>query len=115
MRADFLTVHLSGFLVTHARHLRLFVKVISAVHSIDVRIYWSSVWTADPSVTRVTCKDGDVRLRDGSNELEGRLEICINNAWGTVCQEEFTSVDEASIVCANLGYDNGGLGLFAWC
>ena len=50
------------------------------------------------------CEDGDVRLSGGRNDLEGRLEVCISNAWGTVCPGEFTS-DEAGIVCRNLGYD----------
>lgn len=50
--------------------------------------------------------DGTVRLRDGPSSLEGRLEICLNNAWGTVCDDEFTS-DEAIIVCAKLGFNQG--------
>lgn len=53
-----------------------------------------------------SCDDGAVRLLNGSTSLEGRLEICINNAWGTVCQDQFSS-DEASIVCSKLGLDNG--------
>ena len=53
-----------------------------------------------------SCLDGDVRLRNGNNILEGRLEVCINRAWGTVCQDEFTS-DEARIVCNNLGHNIG--------
>lgn len=51
------------------------------------------------------CSRGMVRLVNGSNELEGRLEICINNAWGTVCQQGFSS-DDARIVCINLGLLN---------
>jgi deleted-in-malignant-brain-tumors protein 1 len=54
----------------------------------------------------VECESGDVRLLDGATTLEGRLEICINNAWGTVCAQEFTS-DEAIIVCAQLGFNEG--------
>ena len=59
--------------------------------------------------------DGDVRLCSeeaclegcsGQTCLEGRLEICINNAWGTVCNNLFTSV-EARVVCANLGLNVG--------
>lgn len=53
-----------------------------------------------------SCDDGAVRLLNGTTSLEGRLEICINNAWGTVCQNAFSS-DEASIVCSKLGLDNG--------
>ena len=49
------------------------------------------------------CSDGDLRLADGRNDTttgvkEGRLEICINNAWGGVCINNFGS-PEAAIVC----------------
>ena len=48
------------------------------------------------------CSDGDVRLMDGSNLLDGRLEICINDAWGTICRSLFGQ-NEAEVVCAHLG------------
>ena len=64
------------------------------------------MYIIDISTPNASCLDGAVRLRNGTNELEGRLEVCINNAWGTVCEDEFSS-DEATIVCSNLGFDNG--------
>ena len=30
------------------------------------------------------CEDGEIRLVGGSTVLEGRVEVCINNAWGGV-------------------------------
>ena len=45
---------------------------------------------------------GEVRL-NGTSTLEGRVEICINNAWGTVCSNRFSSSD-AQVICRNLGY-----------
>lgn len=47
------------------------------------------------------CSDGSVRLVDGSNLL-GRLEVCVNNAWGTVCDTQL-GLREAKIACAQLG------------
>ena len=52
------------------------------------------------------CSDGSTRLVNGSNSHEGRLEVCINHAFGTVCQEAFSS-DEAAVVCRSLGLFNG--------
>ena len=49
------------------------------------------------------CTDGDIRLADGNINNEGRVEICIGNVWGTVCDDVFSSVD-AQVVCRHLGY-----------
>ena len=50
-----------------------------------------------------TCIDGAIRLIGGSVATEGRVEVCQNDAWGTVCDDAWTDVD-ASIVCRQLGY-----------
>ena len=53
------------------------------------------------------CTDGDIRLVDGSTNYEGRVEICINKAWGTITYF-YGSNNEAQTVCNQLGYSATG-------
>lgn len=57
------------------------------------------------------CTDGEVRLANGTTDqvtgiIDGRLEVCFNHAWGTVCQNSFQS-SEASVVCSLMGHFTG--------
>lgn len=47
-------------------------------------------------------RTASVRLVDGTDEFEGRLEVFIDGEWGTVCKDGWTPVD-SSVVCQQLG------------
>lgn len=64
------------------------------------------------ATSSANCSDGDVRLQDGISDLttgvmEGRLEICINEAWGSVCVDHFGSA-EVNVICSSFNLTERG-------
>ena len=52
--------------------------------------------------------EGDIRLVGGLvSQLEGRVEICLNSVWGTICADHW-STESAMVVCRQLGYGTAG-------
>ena len=54
------------------------------------------------------CFEGEVRLVEGATRLEGRVELCKNNVWGTVCHTSWDKPD-ARVVCRQLGLSVAGI------
>lgn len=61
------------------------------------------------------CDDGEVRLADGNTQYEGRVEVCINRVWGTVCSRDHSIYSwlswyntwgtvDSNVVCRQVGH-----------
>ena len=53
------------------------------------------------------CTQGDIRLQGGHSSHEGRIEICHDNVWGTVC-DRLWGTEEARVACLQLGLPSSG-------
>ena len=62
------------------------------------------MYSKDP---QESCSDGTVRLAGGAVESSGRVEVCLDSQWGTICDDSWDN-SEATVVCNQLQYDTPG-------
>ena len=115
-----LVVHITIWKWEAVAGLKMLVSSVKVYHYCDT-VWWSNWYLSlciihygiafqtllDPSTTFLgDCTTGDLRLVGSESQesftREGRVEICINNAWGTVCNRLF-GPEDAATACAQLG------------
>ena len=65
---------------------------------------WPATTLVENAVPTSNFADGDLRLVDGQEAIEGRLEIFHRGEWGTIC-DDYWNRTEADLSCRLLGYD----------
>ena len=51
-----------------------------------------------------------MRLADGVLAQEGRVEVCVNGVWGSICGTGWNTID-GYVLCKEAGFDDAGLKL----
>ena len=60
--------------------------------------------TVDLATSHQECNETEVTLVDGLRPGEGRVKICLNGVWSSVCSKSW-DISDATVVCQQLGYD----------
>ena len=60
------------------------------------------------SIADGQCNYGEIRLANGYIEQEGRVEICVDDVWGVICDDGWDKTD-AHIACQQLGFAEQGM------
>ena len=93
--------HIVRHIVVHMKHAD------TSVHN-QIDINCASVYLVYKCSPSALCTDGDIRLQGGQNLLEGRVEICSNFQWGTVCEDSWDTAD-TNVACRQLGFSPIGV------
>jgi len=107
--------------ICYVNFIAIHLQVEGTIVLLDRKSRNPKVWhfvsrslSPDNSTVRSNCSDGDVTLVGGSDEYEGRVEVCINQAWGTVCNGRYSwrssywGTADGRVVCRQLRHQELG-------
>ena len=57
-------------------------------------------------ICAVGCEEGAIRLQGRGSSMVGRVEICYNDEWASVCDHQW-NIEETQVACKQLGFDAG--------
>ena len=66
-----------------------------------------SFFITAPILNPANCTDGHLRLRGGTTPRQGRVEMCYEGQWGTVC-DDLWGTNDAKVACRQLGFSSYG-------
>ena len=100
-------------------HTLMMLVFVAKVHVVNAPVQKMNVCkicllTYAVDSTGDICTYGDIRLVGGSDQYEGRVEVCIYDQWGTVCDDQWGDSD-AAVVCKQLGYVSEGIKHASFC
>ena len=78
------------------------LRTYSVIPRVCTLVLFVNHFHVTPGDSKSECISGTVQLVGGSSPSEGRVEICQNEEWGTVCTNGW-DINDALIVCRQLG------------